>query len=51
MRLRKEASWMQQVDERILEYISCEGWVTPKILASRPEFRYVSRARLRERCE
>lgn len=42
---------MQQIDERILEYIDAEGWVTPRILASRPRFRHASLDRLRERLE
>lgn len=50
MEIRRTAAWMQQVDDRILEFVRDEGWVTPKILAARPEFQHVSQARLRERC-
>lgn len=51
MRVRRTAEWMQQVDDRILEYVEAEGWATPSILASRPEFQHASEARIRERFE
>lgn len=41
---------MQQLDDRILEYVDEEGWATPGIMASRHDFRDFSRARIRERC-
>jgi hypothetical protein len=48
---RRTAPWMQQLDERILEWLTEEGWATPGIMASRPEFRWASEARIRERVE
>ncbi len=47
---RRSATWMQQLDDRILEYIEEEGWSTPKIMSQESEFRDASRARLEERC-
>lgn len=29
---------MEQVDDRILEHIAEDGWSTPSVMASRPEF-------------
>ena len=42
---------MQQLDERILEHLAEESWSSPSVMASRPEFRWASEARLRERCK
>jgi len=47
---RKSADWMLQLDERILEYIESEGFVTPKMLAREsdfPEYRGI----LSDRCK
>jgi hypothetical protein len=43
---------MQQLDERILEHVKEDGWSSPSIMRSRPEFRRfaASEARIRERC-
>jgi hypothetical protein len=46
---RLDADWMQQLDERILEYLADEGWATPGILARDLGLR-ASRGRIRERC-
>lgn len=48
---RRSAGWTQQLDERILEHLAEEDWSSPTVMASRPEFRWASEARLRERCE
>lgn len=46
--VRKMGRWMQQLDERILEYLSHEGWATADTLTREfgPE---VSKRRIRER--
>ncbi|UWG46591.1 PhiH1 repressor family protein, contains HTH domain [Halanaeroarchaeum sp. HSR-CO] len=43
---------MQQLDERILEHLSEEGWSTPHIMAKEPAFHDLeaSKARIGERC-
>jgi Mn-dependent DtxR family transcriptional regulator len=53
MKARKSANWMQQVDERILEHLSEEGWASPRTMVSDSRFGKlkVSRAHVRERCE
>jgi len=51
MPVRRTATWMQQVDDRILEYVDEEDWATPALLADEPEFRHASERRLRERME
>lgn len=50
MAVRKSAAWVEQVDERILEYLAERGWATPAVLARERGFDQ-GRARLRERCE
>lgn len=32
--MRKNAYWMKQQDDRILEYLEEEGWATPSVIAS-----------------
>jgi len=41
---------MEQIDERILEYISENGWVSPGILYQERGFN-ASKGRIRERCK
>jgi hypothetical protein len=41
---------MEQVDERIMEFIREEGWASPSILASQRGFE-ASEGRIRERCK
>lgn len=47
---RKSARWVEQVDERILEYLDETGWATPGLLARERGFA-ASEGRIRERCE
>ena len=47
---RKSADWMEQLDERIMENLSAEGWSSPTVMASRRGFA-ATPARIRERCE
>lgn len=47
---RKTATWMQQLDDRILEHLNEEPWSSVAIMASRPEV-VASKARIRERCQ
>lgn len=49
MRIRRTATWMEQLDDRILEHVREEDWSTPSIMASRPWFD-ASERRIRERC-
>lgn len=49
--IRSTAAWMQQLDDRILEQLDSESWSSPSVMASRPEFRWASESRLRERIE
>jgi hypothetical protein len=46
--MRRTARWMQQLDERILEYLARDGWATPAII-SREVGLEASKARIRER--
>ena len=48
--MRYSAYWMEQVDERILEYLDSEGWGTPGIMAREREFS-ASEGRIRERLQ
>jgi len=41
---------MEQVDERILEFLDSVGWATPRIMARERGFE-ASEGRIRERCE
>lgn len=43
---------MQQLDDRILEHLEENGWSSPSIMESRPEFQHLgaSKERIRERC-
>jgi len=50
MRKRKSAFWMKQLDERILEHLSREGWATPSMIA-REDRITCSEGHVRERCE
>jgi len=40
---------MQQVDDRILEHLDEDGWSTPKIMHSKPEFQSLSASKRRIR--
>jgi len=40
---------MQQIDDRIMEYLRDHGWATPGMLARHPHLAWVSESRLRER--
>lgn len=40
---------MQQLDDRILEFLADEDWSTPQLIAERPTID-ASEARVRERC-
>ena len=51
MPVRKDAGWMQTLDERILEHLNEESWASPRTMASKHEFRHATRRRIRERCE
>jgi hypothetical protein len=41
---------MEQVDERILEFLDSTGWATPRIMAREQGFE-ASEGRIRERCK
>ena len=50
MDVRQSASWMCQLDERILEYLAEESWSSPGIMEK--EFQFTaSKCRIAERCE
>jgi len=49
MAFRRSATWMEQIDDRILEHMDDEPWSSPSVMASLTEFS-ASRARLAERC-
>lgn len=42
--------WVEQTDERVLEYLAERGWATPAILAGERGFS-ASEDRIAERCE
>jgi hypothetical protein len=46
---RLSADWMQQTDERILEYLQSEPWATPEEMVDHPAFG-VGAGTIRERC-
>ena len=46
---RRSATWMQQLDDRILEHLEEEPWSSPSVMDSMPEFD-ASEGRVRERC-
>lgn len=48
--MRQSAYWMEQTDERILEYLDSEEWATPRMMARDREFS-ASEGRIRERCQ
>ena len=49
MRVRRlDADWMQQLDERLTEYLDSQGWATAAIIA-REAWTSASQARIRER--
>ncbi len=50
MTRRKSAPWMEQVDEKILEYMRSEGWASPSVLA-RERSIVASEGRIRDRCD
>ncbi|APW99377.1 hypothetical protein CHINAEXTREME_17070 [Halobiforma lacisalsi AJ5] len=50
MKQRHSASWMEQLDDRILEHLDEEPWSSVSVMASRSCFR-ASKARIRERCQ
>lgn len=51
--MRKTATWMQLLDERILEHIDEEDWATPRTMFRDVNFEGLraSEGRIRERCE
>lgn len=51
--MRKTATWMRQLDERILEHLDESGWSTPSMMAQHPRFEdlLASRGHIRERCQ
>ncbi|WP_193571709.1 hypothetical protein [Haloarcula sp. JP-L23] len=49
MQGRKSAYWMEQLDERIMEFIRSEGWASPRLLEGERGFS-ASEGRIRERC-
>ncbi|SEW10428.1 hypothetical protein [Halobacterium jilantaiense] len=51
--MRKTATWMRQLDERLLEHLGEQDWSTPRMLSQHPRFEemQVSRGRLRERLQ
>ena len=53
--MRKTATWMRQLDERLLEHLVEVDWLTPPppMLAQHPRFEemQVSRSRIRERLQ
>jgi predicted transcriptional regulator len=51
--MRKTATWMRWLDERLLEHLQENGWSTPSLIAEHPNFedREVSRGRIRERLQ
>lgn len=48
--MRRSAFWMNQLDERILEYVESEGWATPRMMSRDSRFS-ASRGHIRERCK
>lgn len=50
--VRKTGMWMRQLDERILEHLREEGWSSPSIMQSRPDFQCLgtSEGTIAERC-
>jgi len=46
---RKPASWMVQLDERIMEILHDEGWSAPRYIAKKVSLR-ASKGRVEERC-
>jgi hypothetical protein len=46
---RKSADWMEQLDERIMEFVWSEGWASPSLLENERGFS-ASVGRLRDRC-
>jgi len=51
--MRKTATWMRQLDERLLEHLNESGWSTPSMMAGHPGFEKmeVSKGQIRERCQ
>ena len=47
--VRRPAEWMTALDERVLELLATEGWVTPRSIARQLSLR-ASAGRVRERC-
>lgn len=50
MALRKSDWWVEQVDERIMEFLDEQGWATPRLMARERGFS-ASEDRIGERCE
>lgn len=50
MTLRKSDYWIEQIDERILEYLDEEGLATPKVIKYERGIS-ASTGRIRERCK
>lgn len=50
--MRKTATWMTQLDDRILEHLDESGWSTPLLMSQHPRFEPMeaSGGRIRERC-
>ena len=46
--MRRNAYWMKQQDDRILEYLESEGWATPRMIARQPTID-ISRGHVEER--
>jgi hypothetical protein len=42
---------MQQLDDRILEHLDEEGWLSPRVMVSQSEIDEASKSRIHERCE
>jgi len=51
--MRKHATWMRQLDERILEHLQESGESNPMLMSEVPRFAEmeVSMGQIRERCE
>ena len=50
MKQRQSATWMVQLDDRILEHLNEESWSSVDVMVSQSHFR-ASRGRIRERCQ
>jgi len=50
MTIRRTATWMKSVDDRILEALDGDSWSTPRYLSSLRGI-HATEAQVRERCE